>query len=125
VHRVGRKPRGDRVRPHHFRAHRQRHAFLGQAAFGVGGDPEAADAARRIGKRRNDRVPAVKDDGGVRALAVTATPAAPVMLLTFVAGAAAAPHGRFRRVGFGVPSAFPHARFCHARVALAIRRLFD
>jgi hypothetical protein len=40
-------------------------------------------------------------------------------------GAVAAPRMRFRRVGFGVPSAFAHARFCHAPVALAIRRLFD
>src|SRR4029077_18536458 len=100
----------------HFRAPRQRHGFLGEAARGVGGGPEAADAARGIGESRDDRMPAVEDDGSVGPLAAPGAAAAIATPVTLVVGVVAAP-----RVRFGVPLAFAHARFCHARMALAIR----
>ena len=63
MHGVRRQPRRKRPRPHHVRRQRQRDILLGEAPQRVLGDVKLADMARRIGKRRRDRVPAVEDDG--------------------------------------------------------------
>jgi hypothetical protein len=61
VHGVGCEPRRERIGPHQLRLNRQRYAVFGEAANGVFGREQLADAARRIGQRRRDRVPAIEN----------------------------------------------------------------
>ena len=62
MHGIRRQAGGQRVGPHQFGLKRQRDAVFGEAAQRIFCRQEAADAARRIGQRRGDAVPAVQDD---------------------------------------------------------------
>src|SRR4029077_10282762 len=62
MHRVRRQPCGQRIGPHQLRLDRLRDAVFGEAAYGIFRRQQAADAARGIGERRSDAVPAVQDD---------------------------------------------------------------
>src|SRR5262249_37425089 len=98
VQRVGRQSGRDGVGPHQFRRDPRSDVGVHQAVDGVLGEPQAADAARRILQRFAHRVPAVEQDRAVAvALATIARPrlaaaaVAPVVTPVVLAVVVAAP----------------------------------
>ena len=102
MHGIGRQPRCERIGPHQLRLDRQRHAVLGETANRILRRQQFADAARRIGERCGDRVPAIKNDRAARLSTHAFAPDVwPAML----------------RAWLRWPGAVAHARFCHGQHA--------
>ena len=94
MHRIGREPRRDRVRPHDLRRHRQGEAFFVEPVCAVLGCEDLPDLAARIGERGRDRVPAIEDRDALRDAGRTGLGLGAKRLLSFGAARAA------RRAGF-------------------------